>query len=97
MSEIDKEKEGNHEDFIRKIVNEELKVVVQESVKQALGKRKGNDEEEFVSLSEDEDRFRGPGRKCLIKRKHLQVMQERFGVPSGSKKRYPERYKGESA
>ncbi|KAJ1153570.1 hypothetical protein NDU88_006329 [Pleurodeles waltl] len=53
MSEINEEKEGNQEDFIRKIVTEELKAVIQESVKQALRKRKGNDE--------DEDHFRGPG------------------------------------
>ncbi|KAJ1191577.1 hypothetical protein NDU88_000893 [Pleurodeles waltl] len=61
MSEINVEKGGSQEDFIRKIVSEEVKAVVQESVRQALGKRKGVDEEELFSLSEDEDRLRGPG------------------------------------
>ncbi|KAJ1162572.1 hypothetical protein NDU88_003040 [Pleurodeles waltl] len=61
MSDLNVEKEGSHEDLIHRIVSEEAKTVVQECKRQALGKRKGIDEEEFYSLSEGEDRLRGPG------------------------------------
>ncbi|KAJ1200841.1 hypothetical protein NDU88_004662 [Pleurodeles waltl] len=81
------EKEGSEEDLIRKIVCEDVKALVQESVKQALGKRKGIDEEELYSLSEDKDRLRGPGGKCLNKRRHLMKDQGKIGVLSGSKKK----------
>ncbi|KAJ1186290.1 hypothetical protein NDU88_003073 [Pleurodeles waltl] len=78
-------REGSQEDFIRRIVSEEVKAVVQESMRQALGKRKGMDEEEFYSLSEDEDRLRGPGGKCYNKRIHLSKDMRQIGVPGGSK------------
>ncbi|KAJ1208000.1 hypothetical protein NDU88_003390 [Pleurodeles waltl] len=87
MSEINVEKGGSQEDLIRKIVCEEVKAVVQESVKLALGKRKGVDEEEFYTLSEDEDRLRGPGGKCLNKRRHLMKALGQIGVLRGSKKK----------
>ncbi|KAJ1210709.1 hypothetical protein NDU88_006071 [Pleurodeles waltl] len=59
MSDLNVEKEGSQEEFIRRIVYEEVKAVVQESMRQALGNRKGMDEEKFYSVSEDEDRLRG--------------------------------------
>ncbi|KAJ1208548.1 hypothetical protein NDU88_003932 [Pleurodeles waltl] len=81
------EKDGSQEVLIRKIVSEEVKAVVQESVKQALGKKKGVDEEECYSLSVDEDCFKGPGGKCLSKRRRLMEMHDKLEVHSGSKKK----------
>ncbi|KAJ1209312.1 hypothetical protein NDU88_004690 [Pleurodeles waltl] len=81
------EKDGSQEDLIRKIVSEELKAVVQECLKQALGRRKGVDEEEFYCLLEDENCFRGPGGKCLSKRRHLMEILDKLGVHSSSRKK----------
>ncbi|KAJ1140652.1 hypothetical protein NDU88_007001 [Pleurodeles waltl] len=84
MSEINVEKGESQEDFICKIVSEEVKAVVQESMRQALGKREGVDEEELFSLSEDEDCLRGPGGKCFNKKRHLSKDIRQIGVLSGS-------------
>ncbi|KAJ1138178.1 hypothetical protein NDU88_004569 [Pleurodeles waltl] len=82
-----KEKEGSQEDLIRKIVSEEVRSVVQESMRQVLGKRKGVDDEEFYSLSEDEDHLRGPGGKCYNKKRHLSKEWRQTGVPGGSREK----------
>ncbi|KAJ1184708.1 hypothetical protein NDU88_001511 [Pleurodeles waltl] len=85
MSDLNVEKEGSQEDFIHRIVSEQVKAVVQESMRQALGKRKGMDEEEFYSLSEDEDHLRSPGGKCYNKKRLLSKDMRQIGVPGGSK------------
>ncbi|KAJ1171119.1 hypothetical protein NDU88_002990 [Pleurodeles waltl] len=87
MSEFNKEKEGSQEDHIRKIVSEEVRSVVQESMRQALGKRKGVDDEEFYSFSEDEDRLRGPGGKCYNKKRRLSKELRQIGVPGSSREK----------